>query len=177
MDYLQTFYYFDNLESVSFFQILWTSLLVGIFVFFLVWPTAEYFLKRFHFFKKNLPSHNTVCKCTKCRDIKLLSFGIALFVGVIAPTVLIDYFQSNSFIRKVDVIDSSYYQSLPAKSQNDLKAFLLADDPTTGKFEKFIRFPNLNQAIQDINRDIRLSRFTNDTQSDDEVIQYIKNAK
>lgn len=177
MGYFQTFYYFNNLASVSFFSILWISLFVAIFSFFIVWPIAEYALKRFHFFKKNLPSHNTVCKCTKCHDIKLLSFWIALFVGGIVSTVLIDYFQSNNFIRKVDVIDSSYYQSLPAKSQNDLKAFLLADDPTTGKFEKFIRFPNLNQAIQDINRDIRLSRFTNDTQSDDEVIQYIKNAK
>ena len=153
------------------------GILLGIFTFLLAYPISEYTLKRLHFSKDNFTNHNTDFKGKDCFTVKYIGFWIALFAGIGASVIFIDYFHSNSFIRKVDVIDSSYYQSLPAKSQNDLKAFLLADDPTTGKFEKFIRFPNLNQAIQDINRDIRLSRFTNDTQSDDEVIQYIKNAK
>lgn len=177
MDYFQTFLYFDNLASVSFFPILWVSFFVAIFSFFIIWPISEYALKRFHFSKEKLPSHNTVCKCSECHDIKLISFGIALFAGMIAPTIFIDYFHSNSFIRKVDVIDSPYYQSLPAKSQNDLKTFLLADNPTTGKFEKVVSAPSLNQVIQHINDDIRWSRFTQDTQTDDDVKQYIKNAQ
>lgn len=177
MDYLQTFFYFDNLASVSFFPILWVSLFVAIFSFFIVWPISEYTLKRFHFSKEKLPSHNTVCKCAECHDIKLISFVIALFAGITASSIFIDYFHSNSFIRKVDVIDSPYYQSLPTKSQNDLKTFLLADNPATGKFEKVVSAPSLNQVIQNINDDIRWSRFTKDTLSDDEVIQYIKNAQ
>lgn len=177
MDYLQTFFYFDNLASVSFFPILFVGFLVAIFVFLLTWMISEYALKRLHFSKEKITDHNSVCKCAECHDIKLISFVIALFAGMIAPTIFIDYFYSNSFIRKVDIIDSPYYQSLPAKSQNDLKTFLLADNPTTGKFEKVVSAPSLNQVIQHINDDIRWSRFTKDTLSDDEIIQYIKNAQ
>ena len=175
MDYLQTFYYFDNLASVSFFQILWTSLLVGIFVFFLVWPTAEYFLKRFHFSKENLP-HHIICKCNDCRQSKIIGFIVALFAAFFTSSIFIDYFYSNSAIRKVDVIDSPYYQSLPIKYQDEMKAFLLAEDPKIRKFEKFVRADELNREIRSINSKVRMERF-NDNQSDDDVIQYIKNAK
>lgn len=176
MDYLQTFFYFDDLASVSFFPILWMSLFVALFSFFIVWPITEYALKRFHFSKEKLPNHNTVCKCVECHDIKLISFVIALFAGITAPSVFIDYFHSNSFIRKVDVIDSPYYQSLPIKYQDEMKAFLLAEDPETRKFEKFVRANDLNREIRSINSRVRIERF-DDNQSDDEVMQYIKNAK
>ena len=122
-----------------------------------------------YFSKEKLPSHNTVYKCAECHGIKLISVVIALFTGITASNIFIDYFHSKSFIRKADVIDSPYYQSLPTKSQNNLKTFLLTDNSTTGKFEKFIRFLDLNQVIQHINDDIRSSHFTNDTQSDDDV--------
>lgn len=94
----------------------------------------------------------------------------------IAPSLFIDYFYSNSGVRKVDVIDSPYYQSLPIKYQDEMKGFLLAEDPQTHKFEKFVRANDLNQEIHFINSRVRIERF-DDNQSDDEVMQYIKNAQ
>lgn len=57
-----------------------------------------------------------------------------------------------------------------------MKAFLLAEDPETRKFEKFVRANDLNREIRSINSRVRIERF-DDNQSDDEVIQYIKNAQ
>ena len=175
MDYLQTFFYFDNLASISFFPILWMSLFVALFFFFLVWPTSEYALKRLHFRKEDLP-HHIICQCNDCRTAKIVSFWIALLAAFIDSSLFIDYFYSNSGIRKVDVIDSPYYQSLPIKYQDEMKAFLLEKDPQTNKFEQFVRANDLNQEIHFINSRVRLDRF-DDNQSDDEVIQYIKNAQ
>ena len=175
MDYLQTFYSFDNLASVSLFPILWMSLFVALFFFFLVCPTLEYALKRFHLRKEDLPCHISR-KCNDCRQAKIVSFGIALFVAFMAANLFIDYFYSNSGVRKVDVIDSPYYQSLPIKYKDEMKAFLLAEDPETHRFEKFVRANDLNREIRSINSRVRIERF-DDKQNDDEVIQYIKNAQ
>ena len=175
MDHLQTFYYFDNLASVSFFPILWMSLFVALFFFFLVWPVSEYALKRLHFRKDDLP-HHTICQCNDCRTAKIVSFWIALLAAFIVSSLFIDYFYSNSGVRKVDVIDSPYYQSLPIKYQDEMKLFLLTEDPQTHKFEHFVRANDLNREIRSINSRVRIERF-DDNQSDDEVIQYIKNAQ
>lgn len=100
MDYLQTFFYFDNLASVSFFPILWMSLFVALFFFFLVWPTSEYALKRLHFRKEDFP-HHTICNCNDCRTAKIVSFWIALLAAFIASSLFIDYFYSNSGVKKL----------------------------------------------------------------------------